>query len=247
MKTMNFIKVPALALLLAVGACSKTNNVSPVTASISTDDAATLMANSMSSGSGGMVSASADVTLNAQLTFNANPGCGGTKTYSFSHQSPQGSSVTYSYAFNYTYTLNCVNNAPDNVSTTATSTGSFDGPNLSSTDSGTSTFTVAGLASSATSYTLNGEYKRTGSFTQKTGNMNQGNSNIDIVLSNVSIPKTGGTIASGTATFTLNGSSSKGAFSFTGTITFVGNNQANVVINGTAYVVNLLTGSATKS
>jgi hypothetical protein len=247
MKTMKFIRMPAIVLLLAVGACSKTNNVAPVTASISTDDAATLMANSMSSGSGGMVSASADVTLNAQLTFNANPGCGGTKKYSFSRQNPQGSSVTYSYAFNYTYTLNCVNNAPDNVSSTATSTGSFDGPNLSSTDSGTSTFNVGGLAQSATAYTLSGEYKRTGSFTQKTGNMNQGNSNVDITLSSLTIPKTGGTIASGSATFTLSGSSNKGAFSFNGTITFTGNNQANVVINGTAYAVNLLTGSATKS
>jgi len=248
MKTMKFIRVPALVLLLAVGACTKTNNVAPVTtASVTTDDAATLMANSMSSGSGGMVGASADVTLNAQVTFNANPGCGGTKTYSFSRQNPQGSSVTYSYAFNYSYTLNCVNNTPDNVSSTATSTGSFDGPNLSSTDSGTSTFTVAGLAPGATAYTLSGEYKRTGSFTQKTGNMNQGSSNIDITLSSLSIPKAGGTIASGSATFTLSGSSNKGAFSFNGTITFIGNNQANIVINGTAYMVNLLTGSTTKS
>lgn len=242
---MNFIKVPAIVLLFAMGACSKTNN--DTTASISTDDAATIMANSMSSNSGGMVSVSADVTLNAQLTFNANPGCGGTKTYSFSRQNPQGSSVTYSYAFNYTYTLNCVNNIPDNVSSTANSTGSFDGPNLSSNDSGTSTFTVGGLAPNTIAYTLSGEYKRAGSFTQKTGNMNKGSSNVDIILSSLTIPKTGGTIASGNAAFTLSGSSDKGAFNFNGTIAFTGNNQASVVINGTAYVVNLLTGSTAKS
>lgn len=246
MKTINFIKAPAIVLLLVMGACSKSNN-GTTTASISTDDAATIMANSMSSGSGGMTSASADVTLNAQLTFNANPGCGGTKTYSFNRQSPQGASVTYSYAFNYTYTLNCVNNAPDNVSSTATSTGSFDGPSLSSNDSGTSTFTVGGLAQTATAYTLNGEYKRAGSFTKKTGNMDKGSSNVDITLSSLSIPKTGGSIASGSATFTLSGTGNNGAFSFNGTITFIGNNQANVVINGTAYVVNLLTGSSAKS
>jgi len=246
MKTINFIRVPAMVLLLAAGACSKTNNVTPV-ASISTDDAATIMANSMSSGSGGMVGASADVTLNAQLTFNSNPGCGGTKTYSFSRQNPQGSSVTYSYAFNYTYTLNCVNNVPDNFTSSATSTGSFDGPNLSSNDSGSLTFTVGGFAQSSTAYTLSGEYKRSGSFTQKTGNMNKGTSNVDITVSNLTVPKNGGTIASGSGTFTLSGSSSKGTFNFTGTITFTGSNQASVVINGTAYVVNLLTGSSTRS
>jgi hypothetical protein len=242
MKTTNFLKLPAIVLLLAVGACSKSND--SASASISTDDAATIMANSVSSSSGGMATASVDVTANAQVTFNANPGCGGTKTYSFARQNPQGSSITYSYSFNYTYTLNCVNNVPDNVSSSATSTGSFDGPNLSSTDSGTSTFNVAGLASSATAYTLSGEYKRAGSFTQKTGNMNKGSSNVDIVVSSLSIPKTGGTIASGSANFTLSGTSNNGTFNFTGTITFVGNNQANVTINGTAYVVNLLTGSA---
>ncbi|WP_448701311.1 hypothetical protein ACFGVR_04020 [Mucilaginibacter sp. AW1-3] len=242
---MKFIKAPAIALLFLVGACSKSNDNS-ANASISTDDAATIMANSMSSSSGGMASASVDVTVNAQLTFNANPGCGGTKNYSFNRQSPQGSSVTYSYAFNYTYTLNCVNNAPSSVSSSATSTGSFDGPNLSSTDAGTSTFTVNGLAQSATAYSLSGEYKRAGSFTQKTGNMNKGSSNVDITLSSLSIPKAGGTIASGNATFTLSGSSNNGSFNFSGTITFTGNNQANLVVNGTAYVVNLVSGNATR-
>lgn len=241
MKTANFLKLPAIVLLLAVGACSKNND--NATASISTDEAATIMANSVSSGSGGMASASVDVAVNAQLTFNANPGCGGTKTYSFARQNPQGASITYSYSFNYTYTLNCVSNVPDNVSSSATSTGSFDGPNLSSTDAGTSTFNVAGLAASSTAYTLNGEYKRTGSFTQKTGNMYKGSSNVDIIVSSLSIPKTGGTIGSGSANFTLSGTSNNGAFNFTGTITFVGNNQANLTLNGTAYVVNLLTGS----
>lgn len=246
MKTINFIKIPAIVLLLAVSACKKDNNNTSAQ-SISTDDAATIMANSMSSGSGGMASVSADVTLNAQATFNANPGCGATKTYNFSRQNPDGSSVTYSYSFNYTYTLNCVNNQPDNVTSTATSTGSFDGPNLSSNDTGTLTFTVGGLANSATAYALSGEYKRAGSFTQKNGNMHKGSSDVDIKLNSLSIPKTGGTIASGNATFTLSGSSNNGSFNFSGTITFVGNNQANLVINGTAYVVNLLTGSTIKS
>ena len=246
MKTMNFIKVPALALLLAVGACSKTNS-DTANASISTDDAATIMANSMSSGSGGMVGVTADVTLNAQLTFNAVPGCGGTKTYNFSRQSPQGAAITYSYAFSYTHTLNCVNMIPDNVSSSATSTGSFDGPNLSSTDTGISTFTVSGLMPTTSAYTLSGEYKRTGSFAKKTGDMNKGSSNVDVILSSLSIPKTAGTVASGNATFTLSGTSNNGAFSFSGTIAFTGNNQANLVINGNAYVVNLLTGGATRS
>jgi hypothetical protein len=246
MKTIKFIRIPALALMLAAGACSKTN--SPVsTSDVTTADAAVMMSSSLASSSGGMASASADVAVNAQLTFNANPGCGGTKTYSFNRQSPQGSTTTYNYSFNYTYTLNCVNNVPDNVSSSATSQGSFDGPNLTTNDSGSSTLTVAGLAPGATAYTISGEYKRAGSFTSKTGNMATGNSAVDINLTNLTIPKNGGTITSGSATFTLTGTSKKGAFNFSGSITFIGNNQANLVINGTAYVVNLLTGTSTKS
>lgn len=247
MKTINLLRVPAVAILLAVSACSKNNNDAAVNSSISTDEAATIMANSMASNSGGIVSVSADVTLNAQVTLNANPGCGGTKTYSFSRQSPQGASVSYSYAFNYTYTLNCANNMPDNVTTSATSTGSFDGPSLSSTDAGTSTFTVGGIVSSSTAYNLSGQYKRAGSFTQKTGNMNKGSSNVSITLSNLSIPKVGGTITSGSASFTLSGTTNNGAFNFNGTITFNGNNQASLVINGTTYVVNLLTGGTARA
>lgn len=246
MKTIKFLRIPALALLLAAGACNKTNSPGS-TSDVTTDDAAVMMSSSLASSSGGVASASLDVVVNAQLTFDAKPGCGGTKTYSFSRQNPQGATTTYSYSFNYTYTLNCVSNVPDNVSSSATSQGTFSGPNLSTQDSGTSTLKVAGLAPTATSYAVSGEYKRAGSFTNKTGSMATGNSAVDINLTNLTIPKTGGAVTSGNATFTLTGTSAKGAFSFNGTITFVGNNQANLVINGTAYVVNLLTGTSTKS
>jgi len=242
MQTMRFIKASALVALLAVGACKKGNNNSD-TQAISTDDAATIMASSMASNSGGMASASVDVTANAQVAFNANPGCGATKTYNFSRQSPAGSSVTYNYSFNYTYTLNCVNNVPDNMSSSVTSNGSFDGPGMSSTDSGSATFNIAGLAQSSTAYTINGEYKRTGSFTQKTGNMNHGSRDIDITATNVMVAKSGGVITSGKASFTLTGTSSNGSFTFTGTITFIGNNKANLVVNGTTYLVNLVNGN----
>jgi len=242
MKTMRFIKTCALVMVLAVGACKKGDNNSD-TQAISTDDAASIMATSVASNSGGMAGASVDITANAQIAFNANPGCGGTKTYSFTRQSPAGASVTYSYSFNYTYTLNCVNNVPDNMSSSVIGNGSFDGPGMSTTDSGSATFNIAGLAQSSTAYTINGEYKRTGSFAQKTGNMNHGNRTIDITATNVMVTKSSGIIASGKASFSLTGTSSNGSFNFTGTITFIGNNQANLVVNGTTYLVNLVNGN----
>jgi hypothetical protein len=51
-----------------------------------------------------------------------------------------------------------------------------------------------------------------------------------------------GTIASGTATFNTKGSNGAGSWSYNGTVTFLGNGQVKIVINGASYTVNLQTG-----
>jgi hypothetical protein len=52
-----------------------------------------------------------------------------------------------------------------------------------------------------------------------------------------------GELISGSADFQTSGTGTNGVWNYTGTITFLGNNQAKVVINGTTYMVNLLTGT----
>ncbi len=52
-----------------------------------------------------------------------------------------------------------------------------------------------------------------------------------------------GTIISGSANFTTTGSGAQGTWNYTGTITFLGNNSAKVVINGATYTVNLQSGT----
>ncbi len=52
-------------------------------------------------------------------------------------------------------------------------------------------------------------------------------------------------ITDGTATFVADGSSAAGSYHFTGTITFLGNHKAKIVINGFTYHVNLITGVVT--
>ncbi|MBV8389132.1 MAG: hypothetical protein JO080_04970 [Mucilaginibacter sp.] len=51
-----------------------------------------------------------------------------------------------------------------------------------------------------------------------------------------------GTIASGSAAFTTTGSGAQGTWNASGTITFLGNDTAKLVINGATYTVNLQTG-----
>lgn len=52
-----------------------------------------------------------------------------------------------------------------------------------------------------------------------------------------------GTIVSGSANFTTKGSGAQGSWNASGTITFLGNNSAKVVVNGATYTVNLETGA----
>jgi hypothetical protein len=52
-------------------------------------------------------------------------------------------------------------------------------------------------------------------------------------------------ITDGTVTFVADGSSSAGSYHFTGTITFLGNHKAKIVINGFTFHVDLITGIVT--
>ncbi|MBS1523898.1 MAG: hypothetical protein JST50_23045 [Bacteroidetes bacterium] len=52
-----------------------------------------------------------------------------------------------------------------------------------------------------------------------------------------------GNLVSGSANFTTTGSGAQGTWNYTGTITFLGNGSAKLVINGVTYTINLQTGT----
>ena len=234
-----------IMMLLAFGACKKSDSVS---ANLTTDEAATLMASSLTTNSNGFITASADITVNSQDVYDINIGCGNSKTYTAIHQSAAGASPAYNNTFTYAYMLNCnANNLPDNVTGTAADNGSFDGTNLSSTNAGTANFRVAGLTPTSTVYVINGEYKRTGTFTSKVGSKSTGTIIIDIVISNLTITKSTKIVASGTAIVTITGNTAnKSNINFSGNLLFNGDGTASVTVSGTIYIVNLITGTVVK-
>ncbi len=258
MRTFKFTFI--LLLLIGAFSCKKD---STATTAVTTDQAADIAAGSLAENSYGLASISDNVTANAQVvsgsttasttrqTVNStgagHQACGSTVTDSLSN-SGSGSSVTFSYFFKFARTLSCNSNEqPDNLANVLTYHGNFDGPRLTSTNTGSATFTIAGLSPTALSFVINGEYKRTGSFQSKVGNDLSGNSNIDIVVTNLTLSKTTRKIASGSATISITGTTSKnGAFSYTGTLVFNGDGTATLTINGTAYNVDLSTGIKTK-
>lgn len=249
----------SLIILLMLGAfsCKKDNNTSS-SSSVTTDQAADIAAGSLAENSDGFASVTDDIAVNAQgissthsnLTVNStqatnsvHQACGTTLTDSVTRNITI-DSVTVNYTFDYSHTLNCnSSNVPDNVINTLTYKGSFDGPRLSSSNSGSANATIAGLSPTATDFVLNGEYVRDGSFQSKIGNKASGNSHIDIVGTNITLSKPDRKIVSGSATISITGTGPKGnSFSYTGTIVFNGDGTATLTINSAVYTINLVTG-----
>jgi hypothetical protein len=181
-------------------------------------------------------------SINSTGVASEHQACGTTIADSTTH-SGSADSVSWNYFVKYTHTLNCnANNQPDNLVNTLTYSGDYNGPRVSSNNTGTANVTIAGLTVAATNFVLNGEFKRAGSFTNKVKNKTF-TTNIDIVGTNILFSKSGHHIIGGSATISISGTSPKGSFSYTGTITFNTDSTATLVINGGGtYTINLHTG-----
>lgn len=246
---MQKIKLTFMAmLLLGAVACNKSNNSLPsqrLTVNVTTDEAADMVASSLSLNSNGVADVANDATLSASTMATNHAKCGTVRADTISRQSSAGASTTYSYNLTYNYTVNCNNdNQPDSLASSLIYSGSFNGPNLSSSNSGSSIFTVSGLLPTAADFVINGEYKRTGAFKSKIDTTNAGNSNIDIAIKALTLKRPGRAIVSGSATISITGTvPKKGAFSYTGTLVFNDDNSATLTINGIVYKINVITGS----
>lgn len=247
-----------LLILLGAISCKKDAGNASSSTSVNSDQAADMAASAMASNSGGLASMTDNISANAQTVASVNtqsvnslgvnsPGikqaCGTTLTDTATY-SGSNASVTFSYFAKYSRTLNCnAQDAPDNLADALIYNGTFSGPRISTTANGTATATIAGLTQTATDFVINGEYKRLGSFQSKVGNKASGNSNIDIVVTNLTLSKPGRAIVSGSGTFTISGTAGKTTYSFTGTITFNSDGTATLnVTGGSSYVINLSSG-----
>jgi len=212
------------------------------------DDAASMLSGSLSSSTYGVNNISTDASLSAQTSISTSQPCGSTKMDTLIRQNQPGSATTYYYKLIYSHKLTCnTSNSPDNINTNLSYAGNFSNSKLSLSNSGTTSFVIAGLTQTATVYAINGEYKSMGTFKLKSDTTNTGSANVDIVVKNLIITKATQVIASGTATVIVTGTTvKKGDFTYNGTLTFNGNAMATMVINGTTYIINIATGDITK-
>jgi len=246
LRSFAFIGLVAGALL----SCNKNNSTTPN--ANSTDEAADLVTASVSTNTqGGALNSFSDVSVSSESKINIDSLCGTVWTDSVSRGTPvtPGVPINYFYKANYSYALNCTNGIFNHSATvTSAYSGSFANNSLSSTYTGSGDFTIAGLGKTYSTYVINGEYKRSGSFQSKTDTSYHGTHSIDIVFSNLTLIKPLDVIKSGSeATFTISGNMpSKGAFNYTGNIVFNGDDSATLTVNGTVYLLNLATGTKKK-
>jgi hypothetical protein len=248
---MKTLRLPFVAaVLLCAMACNKGNVTFGGNANVNaSDQAASLVTASLSQNTGGAFNTMGDIAVETQARVSIDSLCGTTWTDSVTRKNTTQNGVTSNYFAKYTYALNCdsVNSKGIyNGSSTATSqySGSYSGPNLSSTNSGNSTLTIQGLGHGSTTYTLNGIFNQSGSYTSKA---DTGTNSVAIKLTNIVLTKPFQLIKSGTATIAVNGMSSKnGSFSYSGILVFNNNNTATLTLNGTVYNINLVTGASVR-
>jgi hypothetical protein len=214
---------------------------------ISNAQAAVMVATALSFNSYGLAAIKTDFGLYAHGVANAGKGCGVLDTLTIARQEPTTSNINYNYAFAYYYTVNCVNNLQDNLTSAVTYTGSFDAPSLSVLNTANASFNISSLATTTGNYTFNGAYQTTGSFQTLDETQLTGNSTINITTGNLLVAKPSRSIVSGTASINLSGTlkSNKNTFSYNGTIVFQGGNTALLTLEGVNYSINLTTADVT--
>ena len=213
---------------------AKTNNTAAVT--VTEADAAQFTTDAVSPSSGGMANQLSGAT---SLYATTALSCGVHKDSVISITSQSGAIPSYQYTFNWDFMLNCNGQVPTNITFNYTGKGGYNGLHMSASDTSNAQFVLTGASSS---YLLTANYTRTGTVTSKIAKQYTFRSILNIQSSNISIDKTTHEISAGTATAIFVATSTSGKKStFTGTITFLGNKKATLVINsGATYPIQWL-------
>ena len=250
----NITKIVYAAAIVAASALTLTSchkDSSTGTTTITEADAAQVTTDAVTPSTGGMVSqvsssasffSNATVTggtvssVNNHLTTDsyALP-CGTEKDSTVSYASVSTTVPSYTYSLSWKYTLACT--VPSSLTLNFNGAGTYNGFIQSSSFTSTGGFVLTGLGSTATQFTFNSNYARTGTTTSKVGNENTFDHTLTITSSNIVYDKATQEIVSGTATVSIKVTSTSGnSWNYGGTLTFLGNKTAKLVLNsGTVY------------
>ena len=238
-----FALVMAGASVMTLTSCHKNSSA---TTTISESDAAQVMVDAISPSTGGLVSqvnnsatlfANGTVTggtvhsVNNHLTTDSyNIPCGTQKDSTVAYSSLSSGVPSFTYSLTWAYKLDC--SVPSTFTLNFSGQGTYNGFVQSSSFKSTGGLVLSGLGSTASQFTFNSNYTRTGTTTSKIGNKNTFDHALSITSSNIVYDKTTKEIVSGTATVSIKVTSTSGnSWTYGGTLTFLGNKTARLVLN----------------
>ena len=250
----NITKIVYAAAIVAASAftltsCHKDSAAGSTT--ITEADAAQVATDAVSPATGGFVSqvsSSASLFSNATVTggtvsstnnhlttYSSTIPCGKEKDSTITYASVSTSIPSFTYSLTWKYTLECT--VPSSLTLSFTGTGTYNGFVQSSSFNSTGGFVLTGLGSTAAQFTFSSNYSRVGTTTSKIGNKNTFDHTLSITSSNIIYDKATQEIVSGSATVSIKVTSTSGnSWNYGGTLTFLGNKTAKLVLNsGTTY------------
>lgn len=172
-----------------------------------------------------------------------NPFCGLVIDTAINASATAGKDSTVQVSGHIKFSFNCINDNLTGFSTDDNLSIAISTPQLTASAKimETLTLAIANINDDNSPLTLKGTLNSTGTYKYKTGNKS-GTRAFSYVLNNLVLSADDDDITSGSVSFSTKGTGSNGAWSFTGIITFLGNHQAKVSINGKTYNVDFRTG-----
>lgn len=260
-RTATLLSMRAGALFVLAGAlllagCKKSDNTStgPTSTATSEGDAGNVVAGALSGGgaTGGMAAQVSDAASIAMgLGIPPSPSLGKTVIDTLPHDTTVirqffGLVRQYSYSCAYNWQFSPGFNQLDFGFTL---TGGYSTPVISGRDSAFADYTITSIGGPDTMLTFKGTYTRLGVQSLKSKDSTNIYSKTDIGFTGLTVGKRGGAIVAGVANVAIIGyvQATGAVFSYNAIVTFVGNQQARMVVNGKTFILDLSAGTSTPS
>lgn len=237
-----FTFILLMSFTAMITSCDKNESEDPTTTSISDDEILEIVSGATAASSEGVTAEAVEMAYVADAVLEKGPTaleCGETADSTFIRNIDL-DRISGSYS-NYLYWgLNCNElELPTSIFFGREMNGDYETARWISNDGANSDWTMDDLLLGP-NYIFNGQYERTGTQESKVREMRNFSSTINIEIQDLNIDKGEKQIVSGLANFNLTGRvNGEVNFSHTGTIVFLGDGLANIIINGNTYTIEL--------
>ncbi len=177
-------------------------------------------------------------------TFGGDITCGMSADTSLNYSTTLDDGSSASIVGTLGYTFLCTNNVASGFNVHANLTIGASNAQLAATYKLAENLTaqVVDVNNINSNFTLGGTLSLSDNIAYKTGSKATTSESYSYNFTTPLVVDSSGDILSGAATFATNGTNASGTWNYSGTVTFLGNYNVKITINGTAYNVNLQTG-----